>query len=229
MQNRIVAIDGNLETQTALLCNLQKVGFDVEVADDKQAGLKLAYTMKPDLIIIDPASSNLSGQQFCNQFRILSNIPIMILTYDDDENTIVKTLNAGADVYLIRPVSKRELSMRIKALLRRTNASETSPLRPQKTIHQSGIVVDHDSREVTLNGQKIRLTNTEYKLLTCLIAHEGRLLSHDFLLRQVWGGAHGEAQDHLHLYISYLRKKIERDPRNPRYIHNRWGVGYRFG
>jgi DNA-binding response OmpR family regulator len=152
-----------------------------------------------------------------------------MLTALGSEENVVKGLELGADDYLVKPVTMKELGARVKALLRRAYGNNGSPTEISKIIQHEGLVIDFDKHEVTLRDNRIDLSPTEFKLLSCLVKHKGRVLPHDFLLTQVWGPEYAGELDHLRLYISYLRKKIEKNPSKPELIQNEWGVGYRFG
>jgi DNA-binding response OmpR family regulator len=201
----------------------------VDVAGTAVEGLQRAYGSKPDLIILDVMLPGMDGWQTCQRFREMSNVPIIMLTALGSEENVVKGLELGADDYLVKPVTMKELGARVKALLRRAYGNNGSPTEISKIIQHEGLVIDFDKHEVTLRDNRIDLSPTEFKLLSCLVKHKGRVLPHDFLLTQVWGPEYAGELDHLRLYISYLRKKIEKNPSKPELIQNEWGVGYRFG
>ena len=229
MKNKILVIDDDLILQQTIAENLRTLGYEVESASKAIDGLKKAYEIKPDLIILDVMLPGMDGWQTCQRFREMSNVPIMMLTALGTEDNVVKGLELGADDYLVKPVTLKELGARVKALLRRAYSSNRSSSEISKIIQHEGLVIDFDKHEVMLNGKRIDLSPTEFKLLSCLVKHKGRVLPHDFLLKQVWGHEYTGELDHLRLYISYLRKKIEVNPSKPELIQNEWGVGYRFG
>jgi two-component system KDP operon response regulator KdpE len=143
---------------------------------------------------------------------------------------VVEGLNLGADDYIVKPVAVEELIARIRALLRRTSRSNSTERNHREPIFKYDyLVIDFDKYEVTVAGKKVRLSPTEFRLLSVLSRHQGRLLPHEYLLSEVWGPEYVSEEEYLRLYISYLRRKIETDPSKPRLIHNEWGVGYRFG
>jgi DNA-binding response OmpR family regulator len=229
LKNRILVIDDDLTFQQNLADILRNLGYDVDVASTAVEGLQRAYGSKPDLIILDVMLPGMDGWQTCQRFREMSNVPIIMLTALGSEENVVKGLELGADDYLVKPVTMKELGARVKALLRRAYGSNGSPSEISKIIQHEGLVIDFDKHEVTMREIRIDLSPTEFKLLSCLVKHKGRVLPHDFLLTQVWGPEYAGELDHLRLYISYLRKKIEKIPSKPELIQNEWGVGYRFG
>jgi len=229
LRNRILVIDDDLILQQTIADNLQTLGYEVEVASAAVEGLQKAYGAKPDLIILDVMLPGMDGWQTCQRFREMSNVPIMMLTALGQEDNVVKGLELGADDYLVKPVTLKELGARVKALLRRAYSTSSASSEISKIIQHEGLVIDFDKHEVMMNEKRIDLSPTEFKLLSCLVKHKGRVLPHDFLLSQVWGQEYTGELDHLRLYISYLRKKIEANPSKPELIQNEWGVGYRFG
>ena len=229
MRNKILVIDDDPILQQTIAENLRTLGYEVEVASKAVEGLQKAYGAQPDLIILDVMLPGMDGWQTCQRFREMSNVPIMMLTALGQEDNIVKGLDLGADEYLVKPVTLKELGARVKALLRRAYSNNGSNAEISRIIQHEGLVIDFDKHEVMLRDKRIDLSPTEFKLLSCLVKHKGRVLPHDFLLKQVWGQEYAGELDHLRLYISYLRKKIEANPSKPELIQNEWGVGYRFG
>lgn len=229
LKHQILVIDDDLTLQQSLVDILSTFGYEVEVASKAAEGLQKAYNTKPDLIILDVMLPGMDGWEICKRFREMTDIPIIFLTALGSEEDVVKGLNLGGDDYLVKPVTMKVLEARVKALLRRAYSGNGATTEISKIIQHEGLVIDFDKHEVLLRGKRIDLSPTEFKLLSCLVRHKGRVLPHDFLLKQVWGQEYTGELDHLRLYISYLRKKIELDPSNPELIQNEWGVGYRFG
>lgn len=229
MKNRILVIDDDLILQQNLADILRSLGYEVDVAGKAVEGLQLAYSSKPDLIILDVMLPGMDGWEICKRFREMTDIPILFLTALGSEEDVVKGLELGGDDYLVKPVTMKVLEARVKALLRRAYSNNGSSSEISKVIQHEGLLIDFDKHEVILNEERIDLSPTEFKLLSCLVKHKGRVLPHDFLLGQVWGQEYTGELDHLRLYISYLRKKIEVNPSKPELIQNEWGVGYRFG
>lgn len=232
MAETLLLIEDDVTLCEALRFMLTKKGFQVEVANSALAGLQKAYAVKPDAIILDIMLPDMDGWQTCARFREMSDVPIIMLTALGSEENVVKGLNLGADDYLVKPVTAEELSARVRALLRRVSrASATNSINNSRSpiFTYENLVIDFDKHEVTVDTNRIDLSPTEFRLLSVLVRHKGRMLPHEFLLTEVWGSEYVGEIDYLRLYISYLRRKIEKDPTKPTLIHNEWGVGYRFG
>ncbi len=230
MQKKILVIDDDQDLRNNLKDILTSLGYETITAGAAVEGLQEAYKTKPNLIILDVMLPGMDGWQTCQRFREMSNVPILMLTALGSEDDVVKGLEMGADDYVVKPVTMRELGARVKALLRRAElSSDKSNLDVSKFIQYQDLVIDFDKHEVTRKNKRIDLSPTEFRLLSCLVKHQGRVLPHSFLLTQVWGAEYSGELDHLRLYISYLRRKIEDDPSKPDLIKNEWGIGYRFG
>lgn len=233
MAERVLIIEDDTEFSKILELMLIKKGFQVDVAYNALTGLQKAYTYKPDAVLLDIMLPDLDGWQTCARFREMSDVPILMLTALSSEENVIRGLNLGADDYIIKPVTTEELSARLRAVLRRTNHSNngnnghTGQSRRAIFTHEN-LVIDFDRHEVTIDGEWVYLSSTEFRLLSVFAQHQGRILSHEFLLREVWGSEYINEVDYLRLYISYLRRKIEVDSSKPNMIHNEWGIGYRF-
>lgn len=232
MTETLLLIEDDVTLCEALRFMLTKKGFQVEVANSALAGLQKAYAVKPDAVILDIMLPDMDGWQTCARFREMSDVPIIMLTALGSEENVVKGLNLGADDYIIKPVTAEELSARVRALLRRVTRStvtNSSGNGRGPIFSYENLVIDFDKHEVTVDSKRTDLSPTEFRLLSVLVRHKGRMLPHEFLLTEVWGPEYVGEIDYLRLYISYLRRKIEKDPTKPNLIHNEWGVGYRFG
>lgn len=230
MANKILVIDDDEALQQSLASMLSSLGYEVSVAGEAVDGLKQAYSTGPDLIILDVMLPGMNGFETCKRFREMSNVPIIMLTARGSEEDIIKGLELGADEYLVKPVTMKELGARVKALLRRAyNGKPGQSSEYTNKLEYNDLTIDLDKHEVTRKNERIDLSPTEFKLLTTLVKHQGRVLPHDFLLTQVWGPEYSGELDHLRLYISYLRRKVETNAKKPELIQNEWGVGYRFG
>jgi two-component system KDP operon response regulator KdpE len=235
MTETLLLIEDDITLCEALRFMLTKKGFTVEVANNAITGLQKAYAVKPDAIILDIMLPDMDGWQTCARFREMSDVPIIMLTALGSEENVVKGLNLGADDYIIKPVTAEELSARVRALLRRVSrssgpgSSSTSSNGRGPIFTYENLIIDFDKHEVTVEGNRVDLSPTEFRLLAVLVRHKGRMLPHEFLLTEVWGPEYVGEIDYLRLYISYLRRKVEKDPSKPNLIHNEWGVGYRFG
>jgi two-component system KDP operon response regulator KdpE len=233
MTDTLLLIEDDVALSETLRFMLTKKGFQVEVANDAISGLQKAYAVKPDAVILDVMLPDMDGWQTCSRFREMSDVPIIMLTALGSEKDVVKGLNLGADDYIVKPVTADELSARVHALLRRISRSNVNPTgntRPRKAILTCDyLTIDFDKHEVTVDGKRIKLSPIEFRLLSVMARHQGRMLPHEFLLNEVWGQEYIGEIDYLRLYISYLRRKIEKDTSKPGLIHNEWGIGYRFG
>lgn len=229
MAAKLLLIDDDLFFCQHLQMTLSNRGFQLEVAHDAISGLRKAYASVPDLVLLDIMLPNMDGWEACRRFREMSDVPIIIVSALGSTEDVVRGLDLGADSYLVKPVTAEELTARIRAVLRRSAVSNFNSDGRQPIFSFRQLVIDFDKRLVTTDGERVGLTPTEFRLLSVLTRHKGRVLSHRFLLLEVWGADYLGQMDTLHLYISYLRQKIERDPSKPRLIFNERGVGYRFG
>jgi len=239
MSTSVLIIDDDKLLCEALQLMLGKMDFKVEIANDAISGLRRAYAFKPEVVLLDVMMPNMDGWQTCQRFREMSDVPIIMLTALDSQDNVVKGLDLGADDYIVKPVVANELAARIRAVLRRTSRSTTVPSghngngnnggNREPIFTQDGLVIDFDKYEVTVSDERVDLTPTEFRLLSVLVRYRGRVLPHEFLLTEVWGSEYVGEIDYLRLYISYLRRKLEKDKSKPSLIHNEWGVGYRFG
>ena len=229
MAARLLLIEDDVTLCEIIRLALTKKDLQVEVAYDATTGLQKAYATSPHLILLDILLANGEGWRLCGRLREMSDVPIMILTAQHSE-TVVQGLELGADAYIVKPVPLQELLARVRALLRRVphgaNPRGESQVKP---LTYDNVVIDSDKREVIVDGKRIDLSPIEYRLLCVLMRHMGRTLPHEYLLREVWGPDYVDRMDYLRLYVSYLRRKIEKDPSKPSLIQNDWGSGYRFG
>lgn len=218
---RILVVDDEAEIRTMLLTSLSS-NFEVVAATSGQEGLDVAAAKHPHLVILDLGLPDLGGLEVLKSLRAWTTIPVIVLTVNDDEESKVALLDAGADDYLTKPFSVPELNARIRVALRNHHQEEATPL------FQSGdLEVEVNKRFVKRDGQLIRLTATEFHLLSLLVRYRGRVVSQTQLLTEVWGKNAVENNHYLRIYIGQLRKKIEVDPANPRHILTEPGVGYR--
>lgn len=229
MSAKVLFIDDDVQLSEMVDLVLTELGFQVELAHDGTTGLRKAYEVKPDIIVLDIMMPGMDGWQTCQRFREMTDVPIIMLTALGSQDNVIKGLNLGADDYLVKPVTAQELAARIRALLRRVSRTNGNGQKKQPILTQDNLVIDLNKYEVTLDGERVDLSPTEFRLLAVLAKYKGRVLPHEFLLTEVWGVEYAGEIDYLRLYISYLRRKLERDPSNPTLIHNEWGIGYRFG
>lgn len=230
MAATLLLIDDDVSLCAIMQLSLNRKGFQVEVAHNAISGLQKAYAFKPDAVVLDIMLPDMDGRRVCRRLREMSDVPIILLTALGSEENVVEGLDLGADDYIVKPVTIEELVARIRALLRRVSMSNPNDSNNREPIFiYDNLVIDFDKYEVTVDGKKVKLSPTEFRLLSILSRYKGRLLPHQFLLTEVWGPDYVAEEEYLRLYISYLRHKIERDPSRPSLIHNEWGVGYRFG
>jgi two-component system KDP operon response regulator KdpE len=204
-------------------------GFEVLKASSGQEAVRIVYEHKPDLVLLDVVMPEIDGWQTCRLIREMSDIPIIMFTGKrNSEEDIVRGLECGADEYLTKPVGNRELLARVKAVLRR--AEKPSSLDEKKKILFTNdyLTIDVMERKVTVNGQRLKLTPREFRLLSLLVENTDRILSHKQVLENVWGWEYTDDVDYVRIYVSHLRQKIEPDPSQPRYILTEPGVGYYF-
>jgi two-component system KDP operon response regulator KdpE len=202
---------------------LERAGYTVKAANNGEAGLELARQTPPDLVLLDILMPDMDGWHVYESLRNITDAPILFLTALGDENNITYGLGLGADDYIIKPFGYKELVTRVKAALARARRA-----RGEQTVFQTGdLWVNLDTHEVKVDNRMVGLTPTEFQLLTALIQDAGRTVSHDTLLRRVWGPEYSNRRDYLKLYIWYLRQKIEQDPRDPTRIVSERGQGYR--
>ena len=225
MSSRILVIEDDPAIASLTQLQLTNRGFQVQIAKDGVEGLRHAYAWQPDLVVLDIMMPDMDGWTVCERLRELSDIPIIFVTAVGKETDIVRGLEMGADDYIVKPFSPRELVARIEAVLRRGTRDGTTI--EARTYENGPLTVNLENRQVKLCGEHVDLTPIEFKLLSTFIRNEDKVLTHRFLLSQVWGPAYEEERQYLKLYVWYLRQKIEEDPSNPRLILTERGVGYR--
>src|SRR6266852_1593692 len=206
--------------------NLELEHYRVIEASNGLEALDQLRENLPDLIVLDVMMPEMDGFETLRAVREVSTVPVIMLTVRQGEQDKIHGLDLGADDYLAKPFSPRELLSRIRALLRRSLMAP--PSRKTEIVVDSDLRIDFARREVVVRGKKVVLRPTEYRLLYHLVSNAGRLLTHETLLSKVWGSEYRDEAHYLRLYITYLRQKIEKDPAHPHYILTERGVGYRF-
>ncbi|MFV8328306.1 response regulator [Flavobacterium sp. ZS1P14] len=219
----ILIIDDEIQIRKLLEIALDSNGYKTFFAVNGKEGIALAANHQPDLIILDLGLPDEDGQIVLKRLREWYKKPILILTVKNTEEEIVKALDNGANDYLSKPFRTQELLARIRTALRNLNQNENEPI-----IEFGEISIDFTSRIVKLKNEILKLTTTEYNLLSILVKNEGRVLTHHYLLNQVWGNSYSDQTQYLRVFVAQLRKKIEKDPNRPKYIITESGVGYRF-
>lgn len=219
----ILIIDDEVQIRKLLEIALESNGYNTILAVNAKEGIALAANHQPDLIILDLGLPDEDGQVVLKRIREWYKKPILILTVKNTEEEIVKALDNGANDYLVKPFRTQELLARIRTALRNLSQNENEPI-----IEFGAILIDYTARIVKLKNEILKLTTTEYNLLSILVKNEGRVLTHQYLLQQVWGNSYSDQTQYLRVFVAQLRKKIEEDPNRPKYIITESGVGYRF-
>ena len=218
---RVLVVDDEPQILRALETMLRGAGFEIETAATGEAALAQAAVRPPDAVILDLVLPGKSGTDVCRELREWSHVPVLVLSAIGEEREKVAALDAGADDYVTKPFGIDELLARLRAVLRRALPA-TEPV-----VEIGELRIDLDKRAVHRNGNLVQLTPHEFALLRLLALNEGKLLTHQMILREVWGPAYQAESHYLHVYISQLRRKIESDPTRPRYILTEPGAGYR--
>ncbi len=240
MANKILVVEDNKTLQETLEYNLKRQGYDVTVAGDGRSAVQLARSVKPDLIVLDVMLPIFDGFEVCRMVRQEQNVPILMLTARTDEIDKVVGLEMGADDYLTKPFSMRELLARVKALLRRVDLvrrevtaehqenQKASPAPKNARLDFGNLVIDQGRHEVFLDGKPLRLKPKEYELLTFLARHKGIAVSRNLLLERVWGWSFDGNSRTVDVHVRWLREKIEPKNGNASRIVTVRGIGYRF-
>jgi DNA-binding response OmpR family regulator len=223
---RILVVDDEVRMVRFIRLNLEHDGFQVIEAYNGMQALERMRTNLPDLVLLDVMMPDIDGFEVLRTIREISQVPVIMLTAKGEEDDRVRGLELGADDYITKPFSPREMVSRVRAVLRRT---ETTTATTHDLIEvDEHLKINFDRREVWLDGELVQLRPTEYRLLYYLVQNAGWVLTHDQILAKVWGYEYRDEPHYVRLYINYLRKKIEEDPANPKYILTERGVGYRF-
>lgn len=226
LNRRILVVDDEERMVRFIRLNLEHDGFQVIEAYNGQRALDQLRENLPDLVLLDVMMPDIDGFEVLRMVRESNDVPVIMLTAKGEEDDRVHGLELGADDYVTKPFSPRELVSRVRAVLRRTDAARGS---------DSGVIevderlkLDFDRREVWVEGEQVKLRPTEYRLLYHLAQNAGWVISHDQILAKVWGYEYRDEPHYVRLYVNYLRQKLEKDPANPKYILTERGVGYRF-
>lgn len=224
---RILVVDDEPQLTRVLRTGLKSRGYDVRAAADGLAGFETFSDWHPDLVITDLAMPNMDGLELCRRLRAISQVPIIILSAKGEERIKVQALDIGADDFVTKPFGIDELLARVRASLRRASALPTNET-AQKVLESGDFHVDLESRNVTVRGREVRLTPKEFDLLIYFIKHSGKVLTHHTLLAAVWGGNYVEQDQYLRVFVGNLRRKLETDDLDKRYLLTEPWVGYRF-
>jgi two-component system KDP operon response regulator KdpE len=221
----VLVVEDEPQIRKFLRASLIAHGYRLEEAETGKQGLLLAATKPPDLVILDLGLPDMDGLQVTREIRAWSAVPIVVLSARGQEQDKVAALDAGADDYLTKPFSVAELAARLRVALR--HAARTQSGEAESVFQVGDLCVDLGKRVVALRGEAVHLTPTEYRLLTTLVQHAGKVLTHQFLLKEVWGPADVNEVQYLRVYMAQLRHKLEVEPTQPRYLLTEPGVGYR--
>ena len=224
MADRILIVDDEPSILATMALLLRGRGYEVTTATTAHAALDAIDRQPPQLVILDLGLPDLDGVELCRRIREGRSLPILVLSARGAEQDKVAALDAGADDYVTKPFGAEELLARVRAALRRAEAGTS----PSGQIVRGGIAIDLDRRRVTREGEEVRLTPKEFELLMFLAQHPGRVLTHRTILKAIWGPNAVDQPEHLRVLIASLRRKVEPDPAQPRYVLTEPWVGYRF-
>src|SRR4029077_18423840 len=224
MKQVALVVDDEVQIRRLLRVALEAENYHVHEAENGQRGLIEIANYKPAVVLLDLGLPDLEGLEVLKRLREWSEAPVIVLTVRDDVQEKVAALDAGADDYVTKPFSTRELLARLRAAQRKTRHEE------ETSVFKNGdLVCDVAGRVGRRAGREIKLTGTEYALLRLFVRHPGRVLTHRYILREIWGPKSEEHRQYLRVYVTHLRQKIERDPTAPVLIRTESGIGYRFG
>ncbi len=223
---KILVIEDEERMARFVRLNLEQDGFQVSEALTGREGLDKLRTFMPDLILLDIMLPDLDGFELLKMIREINTVPVIMLTAKGEEEDKVRGLELGADDYITKPFSPRELVSRVKAVLRRIESTSVSS--DELIEVDDRLKIDFNRREIWVEGKLVKLRPTEYRLLYHLVQNAGWVLTYDQILSRVWGYEYRDEPHYVRLYINYLRQKLEKDPSNPKYVLTERGVGYRF-
>lgn len=226
MREKILLIEDDIEFLNLTRTWLHNAGYEVFTAGDGVEGMRRIYSSRPDIVVLDANIPKMDGWEVCRRIRDMSDIPVLMVTVNSQKSDKLKGFTMGADDYLPKPVDFHELIARVQAILRRTrtNTRDNKP----STFNNGDIEVDWGSRQVWVRGERVKLSPTEFKIMSCLIKNRGWIVTHEQLLEKAWGPNYIGDKSFVKLYIRYLRQKIEQDPHKPQIIMTERGVGYYF-
>jgi two-component system KDP operon response regulator KdpE len=219
---RVLVVDDEPQIVRGLKIILRNAGYVVEAAETRAEALAALSTRPPDALVLDLVLPDGQGVEVCQEVRRWSRLPILVLSAVGDEREKVRALDAGADDYVTKPFGADELLARLRAVMRRSADHGTSP-----QLQIGGLLIDVADRSVSRDGQEIHLTPIEFDLVRVLARHQGRLVTHRQLLKEVWGPEYGAETHYLRVHVAHIRAKLELDPSRPQYVITEPGVGYR--
>lgn len=227
MKKRVLVVDDEPQVLRVLRRNLAAREYDVLTAGNGEEALDIAAEQPPDVVVLDLMMPEMDGLEFTRRFREWSQAPIIVISARGEEPAKVQALDLGADDYVTKPFGIDELLARIRSVLRRSGMQD-DVARQGATFDAGDLHIDFYRRLITVRGEPVRLTPTEYDLLRYMVMNADRVLTHNMLLKAVWGNRYGAEPEYLRVFVSQLRRKIEADPSQPRFIFTETGVGYRF-
>ena len=223
---KVLLVDDDVYIREVTRRVFVRAGAEVELASDGQEGLRKFFEVQPDLVVLDIMMPVMDGWETCRQMRMSSDVPVVLLTSLSSDEEIVRGLEAGADDFVSKPFKPDVLLARSRAVLRRRKAAAQQEV--ARSYQDGHLSVDLETRRVMAGDRRISLTPTEYRLLVYMIRNSGRVLSFTQILENVWGEEYMDSPNYVHVYISHLRQKLEKDPANPCYFVSEHGTGYRF-
>jgi len=224
-KSRVLVVDDEPQITRVLRTVLTSQGYQVQTATEGEAALSTFTAFRPELVITDLYMPHMDGVELCKRIRAISAVPIIVLSVKGEERTKVEALDSGADDYVTKPFGIDELLARVRAALRRGGAAGDTEM---SSLEAGEFFIDFDGRRVHARGNEIRLTPKEFDLFVYMARHPNRVITHRTLLEAVWGEASQEQPEYLRVFMGQLRKKLEPDPSNPRYLVTEPWVGYRF-
>ncbi len=223
-QGTILVVDDELQIRRLLEITLTANGYRVAEASTGKEGISLAASVNPDLVILDLGLPDADGLEILQRLREWMDKPVIILSVRNSEDDIVRALDKGANDYLTKPFRTGELLARIRVAMRHQGEEKEDPV-----LQFGEIVIDLVNHTVRKGGALVKLTSTEYKLFALMVKNEGRVLTHQYILKEVWGIAYTEQTQYLRVFMAQLRRKLEDDPAHPVLFNTESGIGYRFG
>lgn len=224
MSDRVLVVDDDAQMRRAVTNALSARGYEVLVASTGEAALALAAEEDLDLLLLDLGLPGIEGNAVIERLRTWSEVPVIVISVRDSQEEKVAALDAGADDFVTKPFGMKELLARMRAVRRRTGAEDDS----EPVLHFGGLQIDLLKKLVTLDGEVIHLTPTEYRLLEAMATNPGKLLTHGWLLRRVWGAGYSTESNYLRLFVRQIRQKLRDTPSNPIWITTEPGLGYRW-
>jgi two-component system KDP operon response regulator KdpE len=226
MREKILVVEDDAEFLNLTSTWLQNAGYEVLTAGDGAEGMRRVYSSRPDLVLLDANIPKMDGWEVCRRIRDMSDIPVLMVTVNGQKSDRLKGFTLGADDYITKPVDFHELIARMQAVLRRSGLAKNED--KHSTFNNGDIEIDWGSRQVWVRGGRVKLSPTEFKIISCLIKNRGWIVTHEQLLEKAWGPNYIGDKSFVKLYIRYLRQKIEENPHKPQIIMTERGVGYYF-